>query len=232
MKGMEVRRGILVLLLCAVCSLAANGVPATVLTSTGQIADGLLSGLGPVLRLLRPEGTEHVGPDAIFDIPLESIIQISIDFPRVIVETETDALIGPYSAFLGIGEYLKLDRGTAGPIELPTSALRAIALHGHSLRSVPRAWTGMGFLTEPEIFGATPLVDTECDTCTISVSRSRSADEDSFVAVDDGDELVYSMTPTVLPESDDSGIPWWVGLLGVAGIIGLFYILSATSSSG
>ena len=230
MNRTEARRGILVLLLCAVWCLAANGVPATVLTTTGEIADGLLSGLGPVLRLLRPEGTEHVGPDAIFDVPLDSIIQISLDFPRIIVETETDTLIGPYSAFLGIGEYLKLDRGTAGPIELPTSSLRAIALHGHSLRAVPREWTGMGFLTEPEILGARPLVDTECDTCSISLS---SSSEDDFVSSDGGDELVFNtITPNLPPESTESGIPWWVGLLGVAGIIGLFYILSATGSSG
>jgi hypothetical protein len=204
-----------------------NAVPATVLTNTGQVADGLLSGLDPILRLLRPEDTEHVGPDALFDIPLESIIQISLDFPRVIVETATDALIGPFSAFLGLGEVLRLDRGTAGPIELATSSLRAIALHGHGFRPVPRVWTGMGFLTKPEILGARPLVDTECDTCTFPISG-----EGDFASSDGGDVPIFNtITPNLPPETDGSELPWWVGLLGVAGLVALFYLLSPSYSA-
>jgi len=229
MKRMVARCGILVFFSCVMVCFSATAVPATVLTTTGQMADGLLSGLGPILRLLRPDGIEHVGPDAIFDIPLDSIVQISLDFPRIIVETTEDTLIGPYSSFLGISELLRLDRGTAGAIDIPTSSLRAIALHGHSLRSVPREWTGMGFLTKPEIFGATPLIDTECDTCSIALPTS---DEDGFTPSDGGDVPIFNtITPNLPPDTGTPEIPWWVGLLGVAGIIGIFYILSGTSSS-
>jgi hypothetical protein len=234
MKRASVRCAAAVILLCALVPGIAEAVPATVLTSTGEIADGLLSGLSPVLRLLRPDGVEHVGPDALFDIPLDSIIQISLDFPRIIVETATQTLIGPYSGFLGIGEMLRLDRGTAGPVDLPTSSLRAIALNGNSLRPVPREWTGMGFLAGPKIFGAGPLIDTECDTCSIAVPASYSFDSSaqaSSGSSDDGDTLVFNtLTANLPPDTGRAEIPWWLGLLGVAGVVGLFYILSSSQS--
>jgi len=223
----------MILLFCVVVPWVAMAIPATVLTTAGEVADGLLSGLGPILRLLRPEGTEHVGPDALFDIPLDTIVQISVDFPRIIVETVTDTFIGPYSGFLGIGETLRLDRGTAGPIDLATSSLRAIALNGHSLRPVPRTWTGAGFLTKPTIFGDRPLVDTECDTCSITAPSSYdSSGLDGSTSGLAGDTLIFNtISANLPPDTGQSELPWWVGLLGVAAIVGLFILLSRSGST-
>jgi len=225
MRRTGVRCVLAVWLTCVAFFLVGHAIPAIVLTTTGQIADGTLAGLGPILRLLRSDDVEHVGPDNQYDVPLSSILQISLDFPRVIVETTARTLIGPYSAFLGIDEILRLNRGTSGSVDIPTASLRAIALNGHSLRSVPREWTGMGFLTKPEIFGATPLVDTECDGCSISLP-------DYNAPTGDGDVPIWNiMTPNLPPDGGGSELPWWVGLLGVVGIIGLFYVLSSTGSS-
>ena len=225
MRRTGVRCVLAVCFACVMFFVMGHAVPAIVLTTTGQIADGTLAGLGPILRLLRSDDVEHVGPDNQYDVPLSSILQISLDFPRVIVETATRTLIGPYSAFLGIDEILRLSRGTSGDIDIPTASLRAIALNGYSLRPVPREWTGMGFLTKPEIFGAAPLVDTECDGCSISLPN--------YDALRDaGDVPIWNtITPNLPPDTGGSDLPWWVGLLGVGGILGLFYVLSSTGSS-
>ena len=223
MRRTKLRCAVVVFLACATFFVTAGAVPAVVLTNTGQIADGSLTGLGPVLRLMRPVDVPFVGPDVQYDVPLSSILQISLDFPRIIIETAVRTLIGPYSAFLGIAEVLRLDRGSAGSVDLSTPSLRAIALNGNALRPVPREWTGMGFLTEPEIFGATPLIDTECDACSIT-----PADFDDFQPTEGGDVPIWNtITPTLPPDTGGSEIPWWVGLLGVAGLVVAFYLLSA-----
>ena len=223
MRRAQLRCTVVVLLACATFFVAAGAVPAVVLTTTGQIADGSLTGLGPVLRLMRPGDIPFVGPDTRYDVPLSSILQITLDFPRIIIETAARTLIGPYSAFRGIAEVLRLDRGSSGSVDIPTPSIRAIALNGSALRPVPREWTGMDFLTKPEIFGATPLIDTECDECSIAAS-----DFADFETSDGGDVPIWNtITPAVaLDDATGSEIPWWVGLLGVAGLFGVLYLLS------
>ena len=222
MRRTKLRCAIVFFLACATFFVTASAVPAVVLTNTGQIADGSLAGLAPVLRLMRPGDVPFVGPDVQNEVPRSTILQITLDFPRIIIETAVRTLIGPYSAFRGIAEVLRLDRGSSGSVDLSTSALRAIALNGNVLRPVPREWTGMGFLTEPEIFGATPLIDTECDTCSITLS-----DFDDFEPTVGGDVPIWNtITATLPPDTGGSEIPWWVGLLGVAVLVVVVNLLS------
>lgn len=224
MKQTQVRCAIVVLLACAGLFLSAGAIPAVVLTNTGQVADGSLSGLGPILRLVRPDDRPLVGPDVQFDVPLSSILQITIDFPRVIIETATRTLIGPFSAILGIPEMLRLDRDGSGSYDLPTASLRAIALNGASLRRVPREWTVSEFLTRPEVVAASPLTDGGCDDCSIVPPP--------IGQFPGGDEPIWNtMTPLLPPETDRAELPWWVGMLGVAGVIGLLYVMTASSGT-
>jgi len=97
--------------------------------------------------------------------------------------------------------------------------LRAIALNGHSLRPVPRVWLGDGYLSMPEISGVSPFVAAECDDCTISLPRT-DADADLT--------LVWNeLSPEYVPE-EPAELPWWLGLLGVATLIVIAYLLTST----
>jgi len=212
---------LLVLLVSVGFSLATSAVQAVVLTNAGKVAEGSLSGIAPVVRLSSPEDVAVVGPDVQFDVPLASILQITFDFPRVVIETADRVLIGPFSAFRGIGEALRLDRAGQNAVTFPTASLRAIALHGHALRPVPRAWMGDRFLSEPEIVAAAPFVDTECADCSI-VPPDR--DEEST-------PIWNTLTPEYPIEEEPAGLPWWVGLLGAAALFVLAYLLSSGGSS-
>jgi hypothetical protein len=125
-----------------------NAVSARILTTTGEIAEGALSGILPTIRLDAGELTNYVGPFQAFDIPRETIRQITLDFPRVVVETEDRVFVGPYSAYRGISELLTLQRGI-GWLSVPTASVRAIALHGYGFHPVPREWLVNTFLVMP-----------------------------------------------------------------------------------
>jgi len=226
MKRRQLRCGLVIFLVCTGLFLTAGAVPAIVLTNTGEVADGSLSGLGPILRLVRSDEQELVGPDAQFDVPLSSILQITLDFPRIIIETATRTLIGPFSAIRGISEVLKLDRAGSGTLDLATTSLRAIALNGASLRSVPREWMGTEFLTRPPVVAGSRLTESTaaCPDCTITTSAS---DAD----LTGSDEPIWNtITPTLPPDSGQNELPWWVGLLGVAAVIVVLYLF--TSQAG
>jgi hypothetical protein len=210
-------------LVVACASLAASGVPAVLLTNIGQVAEGSLAGIAPVLRLLATDGVPSIGPDRQFDVPLASIRQITLDFPRIVVETADRILIGPYSSFDGISQALRFDRPGEPSVTIPTSSLRAIALNGHSLRPVPRVWLGDGYLSMPEITGAIPFVAAGCEDCTIVRPRT---DEDADLT-----PIWNALSPEYVPEEPEE-LPWWVGLLGVAALVVIAYLLmSATGSS-
>jgi hypothetical protein len=224
MNRTRIRCAGIALAICVGLVVSASGVPAIVLTNTGERAEGALIGLAPTLRLQRPFDVPFVGPDMQFDVPLSSILQITLDFPRVIIETAARTLIGPFSAISGLPEVLNLDLGGSGTREFATAALRAIALNGSGLRSVPREWMGSGFLTEPEVTVSSAITDAACGDCAITTS--------TISGTDAGDTPIWNtITPSFQPEEPASAIPWWVGLLGVAGLVGLFYILSTSSSS-
>jgi len=215
---------IAVLVLSSGLSATLGAVPAVVLTESGQVVDGSLSGLGPVLRLIRPDDAMHVGPDVQFDVPLSTILQISLDFPRIIIETATRTLIGPFSAIAGIDEVLRLDRAGSESYTLPLTALRAIALNGASLRQVPREWMGSEFLTRPKVVASTAQVGDVCESCAIT------APPDEF-AVGDDQPIWNTLTPTLPPDTGRAELPWWVGLLGVAAVIGVLYLLTQSGGS-
>ena len=217
------RHALVVLLIGGIvtgAAIAADAVPAVILTNRGQVAEGSISGIAPVIRLLATDGVTSVGPGPQFDVPLSSIRQITLDFPRVVVETDDRTLIGPYSSFRGISEALQFDRTGEPSVTIPVSSLRAIALNGHSLRPVPRVWLGDGHLSMPEIAGAAPFVAAECVDCTISPARP---DVDADLT-----PIWNELTPQYVPEEPET--PWWVGLLGIAALIAIGILLTSLAA--
>ena len=211
-------------LLGCVASLAAT--EATVLTNLGGIAGGALTGLDPIIQLRTPNEVRVIGPMQQYDIPLTSILQISLDFPRVVIETETGVVIGPYSAFLGIAEVLSLTT-ESGTLPIPITSVRAIALHGRALKAVPREWMGDRFLSEPEIFAASPLQVEPCEDCTVTTPTTSSTSATSS----ESSVVWNSITPEAVVEEPSNGLPWWIGVLGVGALVILLYILGSSSSS-
>ena len=212
----------LTLALLSLLALGASATEATVLTNLGGVADGTLIGIDPVISLRIPDQVTVIGPMQQYDLPLSSIRQISFDFPRLVIETDTGVVIGPYSAFSGISELLKLiPNSRNGTIEIPVTALRAIAFHGSSLHAVPREWMGDRFLSTPEIVSARPLLVAGCDDCSITVPAP-------LVSATTGDTtpIWNTITPAVSPE-ETAELPWWVGLIGVGALVILFYFLSS-----
>jgi len=220
-------RAALALLLSAVlgwATLCAAAVPATILTNVGQVAEGNLNGIAPLVELLATDGVRSMGPSSQFDIPLASIRQITLDFPRIVIETETHTWVGPYSAFRGIAQSLQLDRAGEPTVTIPTSSLRAIALNGHALRPVPRIWLGDRHLSMPEIAGAAPFVVEECENCTITPPPALT-----LASAADSDTIWNGITPEYVPEEPQE-LPWWVGLIGVAALVAVAFLLTSSAA--
>lgn len=213
---------LLTLALILLLTLGTSAAEVTLLTNLGGVANGSLMGIDPIISLRAPDEVTVIGPMQQYDLPLSSIRQISCDFPRLVIETETGVIMGPYSAFSGIHDLLKLtlDSGSS-VIEIPVTSVRAIAFHGRSLRPVPREWLGDHFLSEPEIMAAKPLLDAGCDDCSVTVPATASADTTP---------IWNTITPDVSPE-ETSEFPWWLGMIGVAALIVLFYFLSSGQSA-
>jgi hypothetical protein len=213
---------LLLVTVVACASFTVSGVPAVLLTNAGQTAEGSLAGIAPVLRLLATDGVPSIGPDRQFDVPLASIRQITLDFPRIVIETGDRTLIGAYSSFEGISQALQFDRAGEPSVTIPTSSLRAIALNGHSLRPVPRVWLTTGYLSMPEILAASPFVAAECEDCTIGPLRT-DADADLT-------PIWNALSPGYVPEEPEE-LPWWVGLLGVAALVIVVTLLTSAAGS-
>jgi len=199
----------------------ATATQATVLTHLGSVVDGTISGLAPIIQLRAPDEITVIGPMQQYDIPVSLIRQISFDFPRLVIETETAVVIGPYSAFIGIDEVLSLLTDAQILIEIPVTSLRAIALHGTGLQPVPREWLGDRYLSMPEIVSASPLIIGDWETVEAEITPPSS---------NDSTPIWDAITPeTPLEESGD--LPWWLGVLGVAALVILFYLLSSGQST-
>ena len=197
------------------------GIDAIVLTTNGQWIQGSVSGLAPAIRLAEPESITFVVPDAEYDIALADIRQITLDFPRVVIEAGDRVLVGPYSAFRGIDEVLRIDR-ERDAVELPTPSIRAIALHGNALHAVPREWLGDGFLDRPEILAATPL----------TVVQAAASEAETFPILGQSEEpdltpVWNGAAPVMPPTETGSEIPWWVGLLAVAALVVIIYFVTS-----
>ncbi len=203
----------------------AMGTQATVLTNLGGVAEGTLSGLSSLIQLRSWHGAQVTGPHQQFDLPLSRIRQITVDFPRVIIETLEDVIIAPYSSFLGIAESLTLSTGSAEETyRIPFTSVRAIALNGAALRPVPRQWMGDRFLSEPEIAAARPLGIETCADCEVTTTPATAV---TTTPVDDSPVIWGAFTPEV-PEEEPS-FPWWIGLVAVAVLLGVFFLISPGS---
>ncbi len=203
----------------------ATDVQATVLTNLGGVADGTLSGLADVIGLRAPDEVTVIGPMQQYDIPVSTILQITVDFPRLVIETETGVVIGPYSSFLGIGEVLTLATDAdESVVRIPVTALRAIALNGRALKPVPREWMGDHFLSEPEIVAAAPLQAATCEDCIITSPTTTSDESDSTV-------VWNTITPETATE-EPATFPWWIGILAVGLLVVVVYFLGSGQSAG
>lgn len=217
---------LLILALLSLSSLATMAIDVTVLTNLGGVADGTLTGIDPLITLRAPDEVTVIGPMQQYNLPLSSIQQISFDFPRLVIETETGVVIGPYSAFSGIDELLKLIPNSGnGTIEIPVTSLRAIAFHGRGLRAVPREWMGDHFLSTPEIVSAVPLLIDSCDDCSITIPEATG----NSTAVDTT-PIWNTITPEI-PVEEPAEFPWWLGVIGVGALVIIFYLLSSGQSS-
>ncbi len=223
------KRNLLVSLFVAVVIIGglstAGSATTAVKTNAGRVLQGDLSGLATVLRLEDP--TPPIGPAAQFDIPLDSIQQMWIDFPRVVIETAEHVIVGPYSAFAGIAQLLKIE--DAGDVtEVPFTAVQAIAFDGASFKPLPREWLGRNWLNQPlyvmnKVAGAAREAAAPAETVT-QVTTTTTTDE--------GDEIIWNPgTVEAAPTTSGEGFPWWVALVAVAVVVGLFFLLPAGSGS-
>ncbi len=199
-------------------ALPAGAVPALVRTNAGEVLQGGLSGLAPVLRLADP--CPLIGPAAQYDIPLSSILQIFVDFPRIVIETEDRVYIGPYSTFSGIDQELRLDERGVGT-RIFTTTLSEIALNGQPFRPLPREWTGRGFL----------VLEKAPQAAKVATAASAPAQTMASSETTTEDDLIWGqLTPAEPPTEEAAGLPWWVGVVAVGLIVALLLFSSSSSS--
>lgn len=201
----SIGRVMIFLAILSIVSLVSfGGGVSQVETTTGSVFDGTVLGIAPLLRL---DYSAHTS----FDIPLSSIEQIVIDFPRVVIETPTRVYIGPYSAFSGVDDVITVQQeGTKR--DIPFAALRAIALNGHSFHEVPRTWLKDGYLKLPAVLDLAPAPKQD-------KSSVPAVTADEKTPAQTWDELYQ--TPT-MPQQEET--PWWILLLITAGLGVLVYL--------
>jgi len=206
-------------LLVAAGSLALGaqtyGLPAQVETNDGRTILGDLLGLTSPIRLDASAFGPSVGPDQAYDIPVTGIRQITVDFPRVVVEAGDRVFIGPFSAFRGIAQRLTLHHA-GQDLPLYTTALRRIALNGEAIHPVPYEWLGDGFLSLPAILKAPGLEAASVPAGPASVPSSSTVSPTL--------DFVYPEPPLEAPAET----PWWVTLLLVVGVLVVGYFLLGT----
>lgn len=226
--------GLLVVAALAGLSMAGSAT-ASVKTTAGRVLQGALSGLAPILRLEDP--TPPVGPATQLEIALDSIQQIWIDFPRVVIETAEHVIVGPYAAFAGIAQLLRIeDRGSV--TEVPFAAVEAIAFNGAAFAPLPREWLGLGWLNQMPYMvnkktaqmssvaaAPAPAAPTRIAT-PIEVAAPLVADEGE--AADE--EIVWNgATPEVAPATSNGELPWWTVLIALAVVVALFLFVPTGS---
>ena len=207
------------LLLAAAGSFAVGaqtyGLAAQVETNAGETILGDLLGLSSPIRLDASAFGPSVGPDQAYDIPVTGIRQITVDFPRVVIEAGDRVFIGPFSAFRGIAQRLTLHHA-GQDLSLYTSALRRIALNGEAIHPVPYEWLGDGFLSVPAILEAASPEPVPAGSAAMYSSSTVSPTL----------EELYQMPPLETP----SETPWWVTLLLIVGVVAVGYFLLGTGS--
>ena len=195
--AMRILLGLFLTILAVTASAAGQDdtVSARILTIDGRVAQGELSGIDSTARLDASSLTNYVGPFQAFNIPRSKIRQITLDFPRTVVETDDRVFVGPFSAFSGISQTLVLYQGTKR-IAIPTMSIRAIALHGYTFRPVPREWLGSTFLVMP-----------------LSTARA------GLTAPSEPEGPFVPPTPVETPEEGEEVAPAWLPLLIIGGLI-------------
>jgi hypothetical protein len=202
-------------------SMAGGAVTVAVKTNGGHVLQGVLSGLGPTLRLQDP--TPPVGPAAQFDIPLAAIEQVWVNFPRVVIETVDHVIVGPYSAFAGIAQLLKIE--DAGSVtEVPFAAIQAIAFNGAAFHPLPREWLGRDWLNQrgyvvnktAGVIGQASTVAAEVETQAVTTPL-----------VDAGDEVIWNGAAAVerAPAAPSGELPWWIALVALAVVVAIFFLI-------
>ncbi len=206
-------------------TVVADTVPATVVMTSGRVLQGELAGLEPTSRLVA-EVPPHVGPPGTLDIAVSEIRQITLDFPRVVIETPDRVFIAPWSSIKGIPAELTIATDQ-GSFTLVTAAIRAMALHGNTLHTVPREWLGDAFLQMPDV-----LISSGGE----AAGNAAAATPDS--ASTDDDETIIDLTSPIFGGADAADTieepaeasSWWV-LLAVAAIV-VIVVLVASGSGG
>jgi hypothetical protein len=126
-----------------------GGIEAQILTNQGRSIEGNVTGIYPIVQLDPTDLTDNTLARR-YEIPIAKVRQITVDFPRVIIETDERTYIGPFSAFKGISQLLAI-RKKEKSTELHTAALRTIAVDGTPIHPAPREWLNNAFLSVPEI---------------------------------------------------------------------------------
>jgi hypothetical protein len=232
MTAKGTRRILAILLVATVLvglSMAGSAVTVAVKTNGGHVLQGALSGLGPTLRLQDP--TPPVGPAAQFDIPLASIEQMWVNFPRVVIETTDHVIVGPYSAFAGIAQLLKIEN--AGSVtEVPFAAVQAIAFNGASFHTLPREWLGRDWLNQRSyVVNKTAGVVAEAAVATVAAEAETQVVTTSLVS--GGDEVVWNGAAAVepAPATSTGQLPWWLALVAVAVVVAIFFLVPTGSGA-
>ena len=204
----------------------AETVPATVVMTNGEVYRGELSGLDPTSRLVAAI-PPHIGPPATLDIPVSEIRQITLDFPRLVIETPDRVFIGPWGAFRGIPEGLTIDTDR-GSFPLVTAAIRAMALHEATLHPVPREWLGDAFLEMPAI-----LIEsaTEADAAIAPAFTADSSFEDDATIIDLTTPIFGGTNAVETTEEPASASSWWVLLILAAVVVAVVLLASGSPGS-
>jgi len=209
---------------------AAAGQEVSILTNAGDVLQGALSGLAPILRLADP--TPKVGPAMQFDVPIPSIQQLWVDFPRIVIETAERVLVAPYSAFTGIAELLRVEAGS-DLVQIPFTAIRQIAFDGNAFRPLPREWLGWQWLNQRVYVKEKTATAAAASSGAAAVAVAPVVAPIVPVVSDADDEIVWNgALPTEPAPTAPSGeLPGWVLLVGLAVLLGLFFLLPQGSGS-
>lgn len=214
----NIARLVVIFAALAVGSIGAAALDASVKTNAGAIYTGALEGLAPVLRLV--DVAPLVGPATQYDLPLDSILQMWVEFPRIIVETAEYVLVGPYSAFSGIGELLRVvERGAM--TEIPLLGVDAIAFGGAGFRALPRQWLGDRWLNHPLFVVRKPLAGT---TAPATAAPATTPTVTATTTIP-GETIVWNTLEPAVEEPAASGLPAWLGLVAVLAVVAALFLL-------
>ncbi|MEW5826146.1 MAG: hypothetical protein AB1778_04885 [Candidatus Bipolaricaulota bacterium] len=196
----------------------ASGSEASVRTNAGTVATGTLQGLASTLRLV--DVSPLVGPAMQYDIPLDAIQQLWVEFPRIVIETAEYILVGPFSAFTGLDELLRVE-GRGSIAEIPLLAVDTIAFGGRGFNPLPRHWLGDRWLNHP-LFVLRKAASGIGDAAPTAVIASPIASAETPA----GETIIWnSLEPAIAEEPEAAALPAWVGLLAIAALLAIIFLV-------